>query len=84
METATHPVQTHQTKAGSSRLPKKVTLQAYEVYCHVYSPQKALVTDGCRGGFSVGEIIAFLYAYSFPKNEWTQIVTEVFENMKNL
>ena len=79
-----HPVQTHNTKRGSSKLPKKVTMQAYEVYCHVFSPQEAMVTDGCRGGFSVGEIIAFLYAYPFPKNEWQRKVDEAFKGMENL
>jgi hypothetical protein len=55
-----HPVQTHQNRHGAARCPKAVTLAAYEVYCHIYGSQEALVTGGCRGGFSTGELIAFL------------------------
>jgi hypothetical protein len=47
-----------------------VTMRAYEVYCELYGEQPAMVTGGCRGGFGVGEIVAFLYARSFPKAEW--------------
>jgi hypothetical protein len=61
-----------------------VTLLAYEVYCHVYSPQEALVTGGCRGGFSTGELIAFLYARSFPKDQWRARVKEAFNGAANL
>jgi hypothetical protein len=69
-----HPIQTHElTRRGAGFVPKDVALRAYEVYCEVYSPQPALIDlegRGCRGGFGAGEIIAFLYARSFPKNEW--------------
>jgi hypothetical protein len=51
-------------------LPASVTLAAYEVYCHLYGKQQAMIENGCRGGFSIGEIIGFLYARSFPKAEW--------------
>lgn len=61
-----------------------MTLRAYEVYCHVYSPQEALVTGECRGGFSSGELVAFLYAHSFPKPEWRARVDEAFRGMENL
>ena len=64
-------------------LRTEVTLRAYEVYKHIYGEQKALIEDDCRGGFGVGELIAFLYARSFPKNEWRARVDEVFEGMKN-
>jgi hypothetical protein len=50
----------------------------------VYSPQPALVDlagRNCRGGFGVGELIAFLYAHSFPKTEWRQRVDEAFKGM---
>lgn len=74
-----HPVQTKQTRGSCA--PQVVTLRAYEVYCHVYSPQEAMITGGCRGGFSAGELIAFLYAYGFPKDQWRQRVQEAFEGM---
>lgn len=83
-EVPVHPVQTHQHQRGDGRCPQAVTMAAYEVYCHVYGEQKALVTDGCRGGFGAGELIAFLYAKSFPKAEWRARVDEAFHGMKNL
>lgn len=80
----THPVQTLQQKRGPGRAPTSVTMAAYEVYCHVYRPQPAMVTGGCRGGFSTGELIAFLYARSFPKTEWRARVDEAFKGAENL
>ena len=79
-----HPVQTHQTTRGASYAPKVVTMAAYEVYSHVYGPQEALVTGGCRGGFSTGELIAFLYARAFPKAEWKARVAEAMTGAENL
>jgi len=79
MEIETHPVQTHCRE--SAKLPKPVTMLAYEVYCHVHSPQEAMVTGGCRGGFGAGEIIAYLYAHSFPKSEWKDRADEAFKGM---
>ncbi len=67
-EIKVHPVQTVDHKGG--RVPQVVTMRAYEVYCHVFSSQEALITGGCRGGFGTGELIAFLYARSFPKEQW--------------
>lgn len=77
-----HPVQTTNHKGGKA--PKVVTMRAYEVYCEVFSPQDALVTGWCRGGFSTGELVAFLYARSFPKSEWRQRVDEAFRGMVNV
>lgn len=79
-----HPVQIKRSHTLSGRLRTDVTLRAYEVYCHVFSPQEALITGNCRGGFSSGELIAFLYARSFPKDEWRKRVDEAFEGMKTL
>ena len=84
MEVETHPVQTPQMRREQGVCPKVVTMAAYEVYCHVCSPQEAMVTGGCRGGFSTGELIAFLYARSFPKSEWRARVNEAFRGAKNL
>lgn len=83
-----HPVQTRspygRKQATASSL---VTLRAYEVYCHIYGEQPAMVDlagRGCRGGFGAGELIAFLYARSFPKAEWRQRADEAFKGMANL
>lgn len=69
-----HPIQTHDvTQRGHAFMPSEVTLRAYEVYCHLFGAQPAMVDlegRGCRGGFGVGELTAFLYARSFPKEEW--------------
>lgn len=60
---------------------ESVYMRAYEVYSHVYAPQKAMIEDGCRGGFGVGERIAFLYASGFPKEQWRARVDEAFKGM---
>jgi len=83
-EIATHPVQTHQYQRGRAVAPQVVTMKAYEVYCSIYGKQEALVTGGCRGGFSAGELVAFLYAHAFPKAEWRDRVLEAFRGMANL
>lgn len=77
-----HPVQTNYRSNEPSVLPQSVTLRAYEVYKHCYGEQKAMIEGGCRGGFCVGEIIGFLYAYGFPKSEWKMRVHEAFNGMK--
>jgi hypothetical protein len=79
-----HPVQVNHDRNKHSKLPKVVTMRAYEVYCHLYGAQEALVTGWCRGGMSVGEITAFLYARTFPKEEWSKRVSEAFKGMENL
>lgn len=76
----THPFQVLPYQS-TGRIPKVVAMRAYEVYCQIYGPQEAMVTGGCRGGFSTGELIAFLYAHSFPKDEWTKRVDEAFNGM---
>lgn len=77
-----HPVQTVDRKEG--KLSTAVTLAAYEVYCHLYGPQEALVTGWCRGGFSTGELIAFLYARAFPRPEWRTRAEEAFKGMEHV
>src|SRR5580692_10535392 len=60
----THPVQARDRngfRRDGARCPTVVTLAAYEVYSEVYAPQPALVTGHCRGGFGMGELVAFLY-----------------------
>jgi hypothetical protein len=82
-----HPIQIHCQSRGPAKISSDITLRAYEVYSHVYSPQPALVDlagRNCRGGFGIGELIAFLYAYPFPKSEWRDRVDEAFKNMENV
>ena len=56
------PIQgSHLLPREQATVPEDVYMAAYEVYCHVYSPQEALITGHCRGGFGIGELVAFLY-----------------------
>lgn len=68
--TELHPVQIGDL-GRNPVLPSPVTLRAYEVYCEIFRPQPAMIEGGCRGGFGAGELIAMLYARSFPKSEWS-------------
>lgn len=79
-----HPVQTSRHPGQQAVCPKVVTMRAYEVYCHLWSKQEAMVTNGCRGGFHAGELIAFLYARGFPREEWRARVSEAFKGMEHL
>lgn len=79
----THPIQMPRGfNREATRVSTKVTMRAYEVYCHIFSPQEKLITGGCRGGFGIGELTAFLYAYPFPKSEWRVRVDEAMDGMK--
>ena len=66
----------HAWRLFAPTIPASVALRAYEVYVHVHGEQEALVTGNCRGGFSADELISFLYARSFPKDEWKSRVLE--------
>lgn len=81
-EPATHPVQTCDHKGG--RVPVVVTMAAYEVYKAVFGEQTALITGNCRGGFGTGELIAFLYARNFPRNEWHARFEEAITGMVHI
>ena len=72
------PIQTHRLKRDASVVRESVYMAAYEVYSAVYSPQEAIITGNCRGGFGIGELTAFLYAKAFPRDEWRQRVDEAF------
>ena len=79
------PVQSSHREQG--KIPTSVHELAYEVYCEVYSPQEALIDmkgRGCRGGFGMIELIAFLYAHSFPKEEWSDRVNETYGGTENI
>jgi len=81
-----HPVQTKPRYHDGAKLREEVVLRAYEVYCHVWGPQPAMVdvAKGCRSGFSAGELIAYLYAYPFPKSEWSARVDFAHRGMEQL
>lgn len=81
MTTTIHPVQDDGRLRG---IPESVVLRAYEVYRVVYGEQPAMLDParGYRGGFGVGELMAFLYARSFPSSEWPQRVDEALEMVR--
>lgn len=79
-----HPVQAPERVIGGAASPKVVTMAAYEVYCEIHGPQEAMITGNCRGGFSAGELIAFLYARSFPKSQWRARASEAMRGAKGL
>ena len=78
------PVQSRSRRNEQSSIGDAVHMAAYEVYSHVYKPQQDLTEGNCRGGFCLGELVAFLYARSFPKSEWRERVKEAFEGNTNL
>ena len=82
MESDSIPVHPVQTGFRGGQAPQSVTLRAYEVYSEIYRPQPALVEGECRGGFGSGELVAFLYARSFPKAEWRMRFEEAVRGMK--
>jgi len=75
----THPIQKSDCPA---KVPKVVTMLAYEVYYHMHGKQDALVTG--RGGFGAGELIGYLYARSFPKAQWSVRAHEAWDGMERL
>ncbi len=79
----THPVQVNRS-TKTAQISTAVTLRAYEVYRKLHGEQPALIEGWCRGGFGAGELIAYLYAYPFPKNEWQKRFDEALENMQGL
>lgn len=83
--TETFPMQTGSRLRPNvaAEVPKVVALRAYEVYSRVFSPQEALITGNCRGGFHSNELIAFLYARTFPEKEWKARVDEALEGLKS-
>jgi hypothetical protein len=81
-EITTHPVQTG--KFDSGRISDKVTREAYVVYSKIFGEQPAMITGGCRGGFSSGELIALLYAKTFRMEQWAERFDEAMEGMRGL
>lgn len=81
MTVETHPVVVHYRPHRDAVAPAVVTRRAYEVYHDLY-PSQTLERLNERGGFGVDELVAFLYAYSFPKEEWSKRVQEAFHGME--
>ena len=81
---ATHPVQVNRDRHLTAQVPVAVSLKAYEVYRHLYGEQQSLITGSCRGGFGANELIAFLYAASFPKAEWRKRADEALDGMQGI
>ena len=82
-ERATFPIQAKARShpAKGAVVNRHLYLAAYEVYSLVHGQHPALIEGGCRGGFSSGELIAFLYARSFPRAEWSRRVDEALIDM---
>lgn len=83
-----HPVQrSHSPARDQAVVPKVVALRAYEVYCVLYGEQPAMIDlegRGCRGGFGINELVAFLYARSFSQAEWRKRFNEALTGMRNV
>lgn len=78
------PIQKHHRPHEPAKVMEPIYMRAYEVYCEVFRPQEAMVDfeRGCRGGFGMGELTAFLWAYPFPRKEWRVRVDEAFKGIK--
>jgi hypothetical protein len=78
------PAQIGRIKQG--KIPWDIHIAAYEVYCECYGEQEALIDTekrGCRGGFGIDELIAFLYVRQFPRKEWRQRVDQALEGIES-
>jgi hypothetical protein len=75
------PVQTRPNHSDG-KVGAEVVLRAYEVYEHCYGAHPAMITGGCRGGFGAGELVAMLYARTFPKEEWRDRMEEAYRHME--
>lgn len=75
------PVQMRPYHSGG-KVGAEVVLRAYEVYVHCYGEQRAMIEGGCRGGFGAGELVAMLYARTFPKQEWRDRMEEAYKHME--
>jgi hypothetical protein len=76
------PMQIERRTEGRGWISPSVTKRAYEVYSHLYGGEQTHQRLHERGGFGAGELIAFLYARSFPKDEWRVRSDEAFHGMK--
>ena len=58
-------------------IPWWLHLEAYAVYSKKWSPQEALIKDGCRGGFSTGELDQFVPGWRDRISEVTKLRKQV-------
>jgi hypothetical protein len=80
---ARFPMQQDTPRREVRTIAEQMHRRAYEVYSACNSPQESLLDPTtCRGGFGSGELIAYLYAYPFPRSEWKARVNEVFAGWK--
>lgn len=77
------PVQTKRNKTPGS-ISSEIYMKAYEVYSHIYGKQDAMIIGKCRGGFFTREIVALLYAASFPKETWETKLDEALAGIQDL
>lgn len=84
MEIETHPVRVARRRTTPPLCPALVTARAYEVYRHLHGDDQDLAELNRRGGFGAGELIAFLYAATFPKEEWRKRVDEALAGMQGI
>ena len=75
------PMQVDRIARRPGRVPIVVAEAAYEVYSALYGAQQSLDRLGARGGFSSGEVIAFLYARRFSRAEWDARVKEALSGL---
>lgn len=66
----------------SASVNEAVYMRAYEIYSHIFAPQPAMIKDGCRGGFGFEELVCFLYAGNFPRDQWRARMDEAFKGIK--
>ena len=76
----TVPMRSDRADRKAGRLPLSVAKHAYEVYTYIY-PGQTFARLHERGGFGVGEVIAFLYARQFPQQQWRVLVDGAFRGM---
>ena len=89
-EPETVPVQTDniivKRYAGDegAQVPRCVAEKAYEVYGHFYGASQSFERLHERGGFSICELLMFLYAAAHPKEEWRARMDEANKGMSKL
>lgn len=72
----TVPCQTPLRSNGAGEVPEVVARRAFEVY-DSRGYNQDFETLHARGGFSTRELIAQLYARTFPRDEWRRREDEV-------
>ena len=81
MSTEVYKIQVPNNRSMSGTISKAMMERAYEVYIHLYGKSQSLERMNERGGLSVGEVMAFLYAHSYPQSEWRERSHEGFKDM---